>query len=75
MERILPFLAKRRPRIYYLEDLPSVIVQHLLLEPAVAHRLEANQSQHLDEWMLLGNAVLDVTVDLEMEYEQTNQST
>lgn len=58
-----------------LEDLPSVIVQHLLLEPAVAHRLEANQSQHLDEWMLLGNAVLDVTVDLEMEYEQTNQST
>lgn len=58
--------------VYYLENLPSVVVQDLLLESVVAHRLQANQPQHLDERVLLGNAVLDVTVDLEMTCKHTD---
>lgn len=58
--------------VHYLENLPPVVVQDLLLESVVAHRLQANQPQHLDERVLLGNAVLDVTVDLEMTCKHTD---
>lgn len=66
------FSAYKTSLVYYLENFPFVEVQNLLLEPTVAHRLEAHQSQHLDELMLLGNTVLNVIVDLEMKYKQTN---
>ena len=48
----------------YLQDFPLVEVQHLLLEAVVADRLHAHETQDLDQRVLLGDAVLDVRVDL-----------
>ena len=48
----------------YLQDFPLVEVQHLLLEAIVADRLHADQPQDLEERVLLGNAVLNIRVDL-----------
>lgn len=49
----------------YLENLPLVIIQHLLLEAIVTDRLHAHQTQNLDQRILLGDAVLYVCVHLE----------
>lgn len=48
----------------YLENLSLVKVQHFLLEAIVAHRLHAHQTQNLDQWVLLSDAIFYVCVHL-----------
>lgn len=47
-----------------LQNLSFVMVQNLLLQPTIAHGLQAHKTQDLDQWMFLSYAVFNIIVNL-----------